>query len=95
MFILNLAASDVMMCLLSLPITPVTNIYKNWYFGNALCHLIPCVQGKKFAYLTTFLAIRLAKNQVHKKDYVVVKRKGQHAPNSLLRAKEELPQILP
>ncbi|RCN52512.1 hypothetical protein ANCCAN_01210 [Ancylostoma caninum] len=45
MFILNLAASDVMMCLLSLPITPVTNIYKNWYFGNALCHLIPCVQG--------------------------------------------------
>ncbi|VDM61727.1 unnamed protein product [Angiostrongylus costaricensis] len=45
MFILNLAASDVIMCLLSLPITPVTNIYKNWYFGNVLCHLIPCVQG--------------------------------------------------
>ncbi|KAE9414351.1 hypothetical protein Angca_005226 [Angiostrongylus cantonensis] len=45
MFILNLAASDIIMCLLSLPITPVTNIYKNWYFGNVLCHLIPCVQG--------------------------------------------------
>uniref|UniRef100_A0A0K0D249 G_PROTEIN_RECEP_F1_2 domain-containing protein n=1 Tax=Angiostrongylus cantonensis TaxID=6313 RepID=A0A0K0D249_ANGCA len=45
MFILNLAASDIIMCLLSLPITPVTNIYKNWYFGNVLCHLIPCVQA--------------------------------------------------
>ncbi|EGT29983.1 hypothetical protein CAEBREN_31664 [Caenorhabditis brenneri] len=44
-FILNLAASDCMMCILSLPITPITNVYKNWYFGNLLCHLIPCIQG--------------------------------------------------
>ncbi|CAO4385354.1 unnamed protein product [Caenorhabditis nigoni] len=44
-FILNLAASDIMMCILSLPITPITNVYKNWYFGNLLCHLIPCIQG--------------------------------------------------
>uniref|UniRef100_A0A8R1DJK1 G_PROTEIN_RECEP_F1_2 domain-containing protein n=1 Tax=Caenorhabditis japonica TaxID=281687 RepID=A0A8R1DJK1_CAEJA len=44
-FILNLAASDSMMCILSLPITPITNVYKNWYFGNLLCHLIPCIQG--------------------------------------------------
>lgn len=45
MFILNLAASDIIVCLLSLPITPVTNIYKNWFFGDALCRLIPTVQG--------------------------------------------------
>lgn len=45
MFILNLAASDIIVCLLSLPITPVTNIYKNWFFGAALCRLIPWVQG--------------------------------------------------
>ncbi|CAJ0935379.1 unnamed protein product, partial [Mesorhabditis belari] len=45
MFILNLAASDIMICLLSLPITPVTNIYKNWYFGAMMCRLIPWVQG--------------------------------------------------
>uniref|UniRef100_A0A1I7Z7X5 G_PROTEIN_RECEP_F1_2 domain-containing protein n=1 Tax=Steinernema glaseri TaxID=37863 RepID=A0A1I7Z7X5_9BILA len=45
MFILNLAASDIIVCLLSLPITPVTNIFKNWYFGSVLCRLIPWVQG--------------------------------------------------
>jgi hypothetical protein len=45
MFILNLAASDIIVCLLSLPITPVTNIYKNWFFGTVLCRLIPWVQG--------------------------------------------------
>ncbi|GMR61168.1 hypothetical protein PMAYCL1PPCAC_31363 [Pristionchus mayeri] len=45
MFILNLAASDIIVCLLSLPITPVTNIYKNWFFGSVLCRLIPWVQG--------------------------------------------------
>uniref|UniRef100_A0A914WZN6 G-protein coupled receptors family 1 profile domain-containing protein n=1 Tax=Plectus sambesii TaxID=2011161 RepID=A0A914WZN6_9BILA len=45
MFILNLAASDIIVCMLSLPITPVTNIYKNWFFGTVLCRLIPWVQG--------------------------------------------------
>uniref|UniRef100_A0A914WZ92 G-protein coupled receptors family 1 profile domain-containing protein n=1 Tax=Plectus sambesii TaxID=2011161 RepID=A0A914WZ92_9BILA len=44
-FILNLAASDVIVCLLSLPITPVTNVYKLWYFGELMCHLLPWVQG--------------------------------------------------
>ena len=47
LFILNLAVSDVIVCLLSLPITPVTNIYKNWYFGFMMCRMIPCVQGEK------------------------------------------------
>ncbi|KJH40915.1 7 transmembrane receptor [Dictyocaulus viviparus] len=56
MFILNLAASDVMMCLLSLPITPVTNIFKNWFFGNVLCHLIPCIQGVSIFICTFSLA---------------------------------------
>ncbi|CAJ0583848.1 unnamed protein product, partial [Mesorhabditis spiculigera] len=44
-FILNLAASDIVICLISLPITPVTNIYKNWYFGALMCRMIPWVQG--------------------------------------------------
>jgi hypothetical protein len=43
-FILNLALSDVIVCLLSLPFTPVTNIYKVWLFGAAICHLLPLVQ---------------------------------------------------
>uniref|UniRef100_A0A914WAK7 G-protein coupled receptors family 1 profile domain-containing protein n=1 Tax=Plectus sambesii TaxID=2011161 RepID=A0A914WAK7_9BILA len=44
-FILNLAASDLIVCFVSLPVTPITNIFKNWYFGVALCHLLPWVQG--------------------------------------------------
>lgn len=44
-FILNLAVSDVIVCLLSLPFTPVTNIYKNWFFGSAICHLLPMIQA--------------------------------------------------
>ncbi|KAK0400186.1 hypothetical protein QR680_003395 [Steinernema hermaphroditum] len=44
-FILNLAISDVIMCLLSLPFTPVTNIYKTWLFGQAICHLLPFAQA--------------------------------------------------
>jgi hypothetical protein len=30
-FILNLAASDLIVCCVSLPLTPITSIYKNWY----------------------------------------------------------------
>uniref|UniRef100_A0A0K0CSW9 G_PROTEIN_RECEP_F1_2 domain-containing protein n=1 Tax=Angiostrongylus cantonensis TaxID=6313 RepID=A0A0K0CSW9_ANGCA len=44
-FILNLAASDVLMCLISLPITPITNVYKTWFFASPVCKLIPLVQG--------------------------------------------------
>lgn len=47
-FILNLAISEVIVCLLSLPFTPVTNIYKIWLFGQPLCHLLPLVQVNFF-----------------------------------------------
>ncbi|KAJ1352868.1 Atrial natriuretic peptide receptor 2 [Parelaphostrongylus tenuis] len=36
-FILNLAASDVLMCLISLPITPITTVYKTWFFASPVC----------------------------------------------------------
>lgn len=52
-FILNLAISDVIVCLLSLPFTPVTNIYKNWLFGPAICHLLPFVQAVS-VFVSTF-----------------------------------------
>uniref|UniRef100_A0A8R1TT34 G_PROTEIN_RECEP_F1_2 domain-containing protein n=1 Tax=Onchocerca volvulus TaxID=6282 RepID=A0A8R1TT34_ONCVO len=45
MFILNLASADLVICIFSLPITPVTNVYKNWYFGAAMCHGLPWMQG--------------------------------------------------
>ncbi|KAK6035435.1 hypothetical protein COOONC_27060, partial [Cooperia oncophora] len=47
-FILNLAASDVLMCLTSLPITPITNVYKTWFFASPVCKLIPLVQETKW-----------------------------------------------
>uniref|UniRef100_A0A915B9Q6 G-protein coupled receptors family 1 profile domain-containing protein n=1 Tax=Parascaris univalens TaxID=6257 RepID=A0A915B9Q6_PARUN len=53
MFILNLAASDIVICVLSVPVTPITNIYKNWFFGALLCHLIPYVQGVS-VFISTF-----------------------------------------
>ena len=43
-FILNLAIGDVLMCLTSLPITPITNVYKTWFFASPVCKLIPLVQ---------------------------------------------------
>uniref|UniRef100_A0A7E4VFC8 G_PROTEIN_RECEP_F1_2 domain-containing protein n=1 Tax=Panagrellus redivivus TaxID=6233 RepID=A0A7E4VFC8_PANRE len=44
-FILNLAMSDIIVCLLSVPITPVTNVSKTWFFGSYICHLLPFVQA--------------------------------------------------
>uniref|UniRef100_A0A915D2B0 G-protein coupled receptors family 1 profile domain-containing protein n=1 Tax=Ditylenchus dipsaci TaxID=166011 RepID=A0A915D2B0_9BILA len=52
-FILNLAISDVIVCLLSLPFTPVTNVYKNWLFGKPICHLLPMVQAVS-VFVSTF-----------------------------------------
>ncbi|KAK0425592.1 hypothetical protein QR680_009276 [Steinernema hermaphroditum] len=44
-FIVNLAVSDVILCLLSVPLTPVTHIYKQWYFGALLCRAVGAVQA--------------------------------------------------
>uniref|UniRef100_A0A914HR17 G-protein coupled receptors family 1 profile domain-containing protein n=1 Tax=Globodera rostochiensis TaxID=31243 RepID=A0A914HR17_GLORO len=52
-FILNLAISDIIVCLLSLPFTPVSYIYKEWLFGSAICHLLPMVQAAS-VFVSTF-----------------------------------------
>lgn len=52
-FILNLAISDIIVCLLSLPFTPVANVYKVWVFGAAICHLLPLVQAVSI-FVSTF-----------------------------------------
>ncbi|KAI6187339.1 7 transmembrane receptor [Aphelenchoides besseyi] len=44
-FILNLAISDVVVCLLSVPLTPITSSQKIWIFSRPLCHLLPMVQA--------------------------------------------------
>jgi len=40
-FIANLAVSDVIMCLLAVPFTPLSGLLQSWPFGEALCHLVP------------------------------------------------------
>lgn len=40
-FIANLAVSDVIMCLLAVPFTPISGLLQSWPFGEALCHLVP------------------------------------------------------
>lgn len=45
MFILNLAGADLVVCIFSLPITPITTVFKTWYFGATMCHGLPWMQG--------------------------------------------------
>ncbi|CAI4221617.1 unnamed protein product [Auanema sp. JU1783] len=45
LFMVNLAVADLVVCLFSLPITPITNIYKNWYFGEKMCYSLSWIQG--------------------------------------------------
>ncbi len=44
LFILNLAASDVVMCLFAVPFTPLQSFTGRWAFGEALCKLFPFSQ---------------------------------------------------
>uniref|UniRef100_A0A0N5B7L1 G_PROTEIN_RECEP_F1_2 domain-containing protein n=1 Tax=Strongyloides papillosus TaxID=174720 RepID=A0A0N5B7L1_STREA len=44
-FILNLVISDIVVCIFSVPVTPITLIFKSWYFGNLMCHLMPLAQA--------------------------------------------------
>ena len=44
-FIVNLAIADVIVCLLSIPLTPVTTIAKQWYFGSTLCRAVGGIQA--------------------------------------------------
>ena len=40
-FITNLAVSDICMCLLAVPFTPMSFFFNSWIFGKALCHIVP------------------------------------------------------
>lgn len=42
-FITNLAISDILMCLLAVPFTPISYFLNSWIFGKALCHIFPMI----------------------------------------------------
>jgi len=44
-FILNLAMSDIVMCLFAVPFTPLQSFTGRWLFGDVLCTLFPFSQG--------------------------------------------------
>ena len=42
-FITNLAISDILMCALAVPFTPLAFFLNSWVFGPELCHLLSMV----------------------------------------------------
>jgi len=72
-FIANLAVSDVIMCLLAVPFTPISGLLQSWPFGEALCHLVPMTMRHVtrrrrhvdvFTTLTTLPYMTLASSEV-------------------------------
>ena len=64
-FIVNLAVSDMIMCILCMPFTLVKLLLKNWPLGDAMCRLVPWLQAVNvFASTMTITAIALDRYQV-------------------------------
>ena len=58
-FITNLAVSDILMCLLCVPFTPISFFMANWPFGKFLCHLVPFSLGV-CVYVSTLTSLAIA-----------------------------------
>ncbi|KAM3717442.1 Neuropeptide receptor [Dirofilaria immitis] len=59
-FLINLAISDLLLCITALPITPVLAFVKRWLFGSLLCKLVPLCQGISVlisSYCLCFIAV--------------------------------------
>ncbi|KAK0411454.1 hypothetical protein QR680_005661 [Steinernema hermaphroditum] len=59
-FLINLAISDLLLCITALPITPVLAFVKRWLFGQFLCKLVPLCQGISVlisSYCLCFIAV--------------------------------------
>ncbi|XP_003707618.1 prolactin-releasing peptide receptor [Megachile rotundata] len=59
LFITNLALSDVLLCALAVPFTPLYTFLGGWIFGRTLCHLVPYAQGVS-VYVSTFTLTSIA-----------------------------------
>ncbi|KAI6191390.1 Flp-18 GPCR receptor [Aphelenchoides bicaudatus] len=56
MFIFSLSCSDIMVCLTSGTITPITAMNKKWIFGQTLCLMAPFLAGSFLSFSTFTLA---------------------------------------
>ncbi|XP_011504928.1 PREDICTED: prolactin-releasing peptide receptor-like [Ceratosolen solmsi marchali] len=59
LFITNLALSDVLLCVLAVPFTPLYTFLGSWVFGDTLCHLVPYAQGVSI-YISTLTLTSIA-----------------------------------
>ncbi|XP_012537355.1 prolactin-releasing peptide receptor [Monomorium pharaonis] len=59
LFIANLALSDMLLCLLAVPFTPLYTFLGGWVFGKTLCHLVPYSQAVS-VYISTLTLTSIA-----------------------------------
>ena len=58
-FIMNLAMSDILLCVFCLPFTPLYYYFQSWLFGSILCHLLTFAQGTSI-YVSTLTLTAIA-----------------------------------
>jgi len=58
-FITNLALSDILLCILAVPFTPLYSFLGQWIFGRVLCHLVAYAQGTS-VYISTLTLTSIA-----------------------------------
>ena len=58
-FIASLAVNDVIICALTVPLTPLYTFLEGWYFGSFMCHLFPLIQAAS-VYISTWTATTIA-----------------------------------
>lgn len=59
MFITNLALSDILLCVLAVPFTPLYTFLGRWIFGRFLCHMVSYAQGCS-VYISTLTLTAIA-----------------------------------
>lgn len=59
LFITNLALSDILLCGLAVPFTPMYTFLQGWIFGRAMCHIVPYAQGVS-VYISTLTLTSIA-----------------------------------
>nr|QVK45910.1 G protein-coupled receptor [Proales similis] len=59
LFIMNLALSDILMCLLAVPFTPIAYFQDHWILGRFLCHLVSYSTGIS-VYVSTLTSLAIA-----------------------------------
>lgn len=59
LFITNLALSDILLCILAVPFTPLYTFIDRWIFGRIICHLVSYAQGTSI-YVSTLTLTAIA-----------------------------------